>query len=141
VYWGLLAPGRFPSAFALWSNTSQHALNSFCALFEIISPRTSPLPWLDIIPILGACVCYTRNGRILRLRLPGLAKELFRRRCRLHCRYPGRRNNNLSDCAISHHATRLGDREENGQSWEIFQAWNRTHGSRGTREGSSDDRS
>jgi hypothetical protein len=58
VYWGLLAPGRFPSAFALWSNTSQHALNSFCALFEIISPRTSPLPWLDIIPIVILLALY-----------------------------------------------------------------------------------
>lgn len=58
MYWGLLAPGRFPSAFALWSNTSQHALNSFYALFEIIFPRTSPLPWLDIIPIVILLALY-----------------------------------------------------------------------------------
>ncbi|KAH7394695.1 hypothetical protein BKA66DRAFT_438504 [Pyrenochaeta sp. MPI-SDFR-AT-0127] len=40
VYWALLAPGRFPCAFSLWSNTSRHALNSL----------TSPLPWLDMVP-------------------------------------------------------------------------------------------
>ncbi|KAF1841227.1 uncharacterized protein K460DRAFT_295429 [Cucurbitaria berberidis CBS 394.84] len=50
VYWGLLAPGRFPSAFYLWSNTSQHALNSLYAFFEIFFPRTEPLPWLDLVP-------------------------------------------------------------------------------------------
>lgn len=50
VYWGLLAPGSFPSTFGVWSNTSQHGLNSFYALFEIIISRTTPLPWLDIIP-------------------------------------------------------------------------------------------
>jgi hypothetical protein len=58
VYWGILSPGRFPSAFSLWSNTSQHALNSFYALFEIIVPRTSPLPWLDIIPIVILLALY-----------------------------------------------------------------------------------
>jgi hypothetical protein len=58
VYWGILSPGRFPSAFSLWSNTSQHALNSFYALFEIVFPRTSPLPWLDIIPIVILLALY-----------------------------------------------------------------------------------
>jgi hypothetical protein len=58
VYWGILSPGRFPSTFSLWSNTSQHALNSFYALFEIIFPRTSPLPWLDIIPIVILLALY-----------------------------------------------------------------------------------
>jgi len=58
VYWGLLAPGRFPSAFSLWSNTSQHALNSAYALFEIIFPRTSRLPWLDLIPTIVLLALY-----------------------------------------------------------------------------------
>ncbi|KAL6710194.1 hypothetical protein ACN47E_009985 [Coniothyrium glycines] len=58
VYWGILAPGGFPSAFSLWSNTSQHALNSFYALVEIVFPRTEPLPWLDIIPIVILLALY-----------------------------------------------------------------------------------
>ncbi|KAL5113322.1 hypothetical protein ACEQ8H_008817 [Pleosporales sp. CAS-2024a] len=52
VYWGILAPGHFPSTFAIWSNASQHALNSIYALFEITFPRTSPLPWIDLVPII-----------------------------------------------------------------------------------------
>jgi hypothetical protein len=58
VYWVLLSPGRFPSPFALWSNTSQHGLNSAYALFEIIFPRTAPLPWLDIVPIVVLLALY-----------------------------------------------------------------------------------
>lgn len=54
----LLAPTGFASAFALWSNTSQHALNSAYALFEIVFPRTSPLPWLDIVPIIILLALY-----------------------------------------------------------------------------------
>ncbi|KAH7394910.1 hypothetical protein DE146DRAFT_64957 [Phaeosphaeria sp. MPI-PUGE-AT-0046c] len=58
VYWALLSPGRFPSAFSVWSNTSQHGLNSFYALFEIIIPRSMPLPWLDIIPTVVILAMY-----------------------------------------------------------------------------------
>ncbi|KAH8728623.1 hypothetical protein GQ44DRAFT_701720 [Phaeosphaeriaceae sp. PMI808] len=58
VYWVLLAPSGFPSTFSLWSNTSQHALNSLYALFEIFLPRTSPLPWLDIVPIVLLLALY-----------------------------------------------------------------------------------
>jgi len=59
VYWALLAPsGGFPSAFALWSNTSQHALNSAYALFEIIFARTSPLPWIDLVPVIILLALY-----------------------------------------------------------------------------------
>jgi hypothetical protein len=58
VYWAILSPGRFPSTFLLWSNTSQHALNSVYALFEVIFPRTSPLPWIDIIPVIGLLALY-----------------------------------------------------------------------------------
>ena len=58
VYWGLLAPGRFPTAFALWTNTSQHALNSLYAFFEIFFPRTEPLPWLDLIPVVILLALY-----------------------------------------------------------------------------------
>lgn len=58
MYWGILAPGRFPSTFSLWSNTSQHALNSVYALVEIVIPRTEPLPFLDIIPIVIVLALY-----------------------------------------------------------------------------------
>ncbi|KAH9881807.1 hypothetical protein J1614_000978 [Plenodomus biglobosus] len=58
VYWGILSPGKFPSSFSLWSNTSQHALNSFYALFEIVFPRTQPLPWLDLIPVVILLALY-----------------------------------------------------------------------------------
>ena len=35
----------------MWSNVSQHALNSVFALFEITIPRTEPLPFLHTIAI------------------------------------------------------------------------------------------
>ncbi|KAI4942130.1 hypothetical protein J4E91_010329 [Alternaria rosae] len=57
VYWTLLA-GQFPTTFALWSNTSQHALNSAYALFEIVVPRTERLPWFDLIPIILLLALY-----------------------------------------------------------------------------------
>jgi hypothetical protein len=58
VYWGILAPSHFSSTFSIWSNASQHALNSVYALFEIIFPRTLPLPWLDTIPIIILLALY-----------------------------------------------------------------------------------
>jgi uncharacterized membrane protein len=57
VYWVLLA-GNFPTPFALWSNTSQHALNSVYAFFEIFFPRTERLPWLDLIPLIVLLALY-----------------------------------------------------------------------------------
>ena len=35
----------------MWSNVSQHALNSVFALFEITIPRTDPLPFLHAVAI------------------------------------------------------------------------------------------
>jgi hypothetical protein len=58
VYWAILSPGRFPSTFLLWSNTSQHALNSVYALFEVIFPRTAPLPWIDVGPVIVLLALY-----------------------------------------------------------------------------------
>jgi len=57
VYWGLLAT-RFPTTFALWSNTSQHALNSAYAFFEVFFPRTERLPWLNLIPVVLLLALY-----------------------------------------------------------------------------------
>jgi signal transduction histidine kinase len=52
VYWALLCAGKFESPFSTWTNTSQHALNSVYAIFEIIFPRTAPLPFLHLIPVI-----------------------------------------------------------------------------------------
>jgi hypothetical protein len=54
VFWALLAPKNgFASTKDLWSNTSQHALNSLYALFE-----TEPLPFLHIIVIVVVLALY-----------------------------------------------------------------------------------
>lgn len=45
VYWGLIYPGTwFPDEFEALTNTSEHALNSAFALFEIVVPRTPAPP-------------------------------------------------------------------------------------------------
>ncbi|RCI07992.1 hypothetical protein L249_7834 [Ophiocordyceps polyrhachis-furcata BCC 54312] len=49
TYWAVLFRSRFPTTFDAWRDLSQHALNSIFALFEIIVPRTSPLPWLHLL--------------------------------------------------------------------------------------------
>ncbi|RDA82813.1 hypothetical protein CP532_1367 [Ophiocordyceps camponoti-leonardi (nom. inval.)] len=50
TYWAVLSRSfHFPTAFDTWRNLSQHALNSVFALFEIIVPRTNPLPWLHLL--------------------------------------------------------------------------------------------
>lgn len=59
VYWGLLyEDGIFDNRFEVWTNTSQHALNSAYALFEILFPRTAPLPFVDIIPVVIILAMY-----------------------------------------------------------------------------------
>lgn len=58
VYWGILYAGHFDSAFSTWTNTSQHALNSAYALFEIVVPRTAPLPFLHLVPIIVILALY-----------------------------------------------------------------------------------
>ena len=58
VYWGLLYSDGFPTRFATWSNISQHGLNSFYALFEIVFPRTAPIPFFHLIPIIILLVLY-----------------------------------------------------------------------------------
>lgn len=59
VYWALLYEnGIFKNKFQIWTNTSQHALNSAFALFEIVFPRTAPLPFVDIIPVIVILAMY-----------------------------------------------------------------------------------
>jgi len=50
VYWAILYDGPwFPVSFDAWRNVSQHLLNAFFALFEIVVPRTSPPPWIHAL--------------------------------------------------------------------------------------------
>lgn len=50
VYWATLYSGTwFPTAFAGWSNVSQHMLNSVFAVFEIVVPRTDPPPAVHMV--------------------------------------------------------------------------------------------
>lgn len=64
VYWARLYSGTwFPDVFGAWSNVSQHAMNSFFALFEIAVPRTDTPPpvhmlWLVVILALYLAVAY-----------------------------------------------------------------------------------
>ncbi|KAF2268844.1 hypothetical protein CC78DRAFT_565284 [Lojkania enalia] len=58
VYWALLFSGSFPSSFSTWTNTSQHGLNAFYALFEIVIPRTDPLSWINLVPIIIILALY-----------------------------------------------------------------------------------
>ena len=48
VYWSLLYNG-FDSTFKVWSNVSQHALNTVFCLTEIFLARTEPLPWIHLL--------------------------------------------------------------------------------------------
>ncbi|KAI1375417.1 hypothetical protein F4677DRAFT_137304 [Hypoxylon crocopeplum] len=66
VYWGLLYPYGalwFPTVYGGWGNISEHGLNSFFALFEIIVPRTAPQPgihalWLVVLLALYLALSY-----------------------------------------------------------------------------------
>lgn len=48
VYWGILY-SSFASRFALWSNISQHALNSVFGIFELVFSRINPSPWIHLL--------------------------------------------------------------------------------------------
>lgn len=54
----MLNEGSFETAFSSWSNISQHALNAAYALFEIVFPRTAPLPFLHMIPVIVILALY-----------------------------------------------------------------------------------
>ncbi|KAM3437008.1 hypothetical protein NHJ13734_004855 [Beauveria thailandica] len=50
VYWSLLFAGSwFPRAYDAWSNVSEHALNSFFALFELLLARVAPPLWIHAL--------------------------------------------------------------------------------------------
>ncbi|KAI0881468.1 uncharacterized protein GGS22DRAFT_58422 [Annulohypoxylon maeteangense] len=61
VYWGVIysyGSAWFPTIYGGWSNISQHALNSFFALFEIFIPRTEPQPWIHVLWLIVMLALY-----------------------------------------------------------------------------------
>jgi len=58
VYWAILFDG-FDSKFTMWSNISQHAMNSVFGIFELVFTRINPPPWIHLLwlVILLACYC------------------------------------------------------------------------------------
>ncbi|KAF1944411.1 hypothetical protein EJ02DRAFT_398643 [Clathrospora elynae] len=59
IFWGLLAANFDSSSMiSVWSNTSEHALNSLYAFFEIFFTRTEPLPWLNLVPVIVILALY-----------------------------------------------------------------------------------
>jgi hypothetical protein len=57
VYWGVLY-GGFVNRFEVWSNVSQHALNSSFALFELLLTRINPAPWVHLLWLVIILACY-----------------------------------------------------------------------------------
>ncbi|KAI4276782.1 MAG: hypothetical protein LQ337_002265 [Flavoplaca oasis] len=68
VFWVILYNGIwFPTEFQAWSNTSEHALNTIFAAFEIFLTRTSPpppahLPFLVILLALYLALAYLTHA-------------------------------------------------------------------------------
>lgn len=60
VYWAILySPAHpFEHRFQVWSNVSQHGLNSAFALIEILLPRTAPPPWIHLPCLLALLTAY-----------------------------------------------------------------------------------
>ncbi|KAI1809300.1 hypothetical protein GGS20DRAFT_572615 [Poronia punctata] len=49
VFWALLSsPDTLSTPYSTWSNISQHGLNTYYAVFEILVPRTDPMPWIHL---------------------------------------------------------------------------------------------
>ncbi len=57
VYWGVLYSG-FTTTFAVWSNVSQHALNTVFGLFELFVTRIDPAPWVHLVFLIVILACY-----------------------------------------------------------------------------------
>lgn len=59
VFWAVLYDGHwFPIVFNGWSNTSEHALNTVFAAFEIFLTRTMPPPLLHLLLLIIILVLY-----------------------------------------------------------------------------------
>lgn len=57
VYWGVLF-SPFKTTFALWSNISQHGLNSAFGLFELFFTRINPAPWIHLLWLIILLIGY-----------------------------------------------------------------------------------
>ncbi|KAH6702891.1 hypothetical protein DL95DRAFT_174479 [Leptodontidium sp. 2 PMI_412] len=57
VYWAILY-SHFDTTFSLWSNISQHGLNSAFGLFEILFTRINPAPWIHLLYLIILLACY-----------------------------------------------------------------------------------
>lgn len=57
VYWAVLY-SSFDSTFQIWSNASEHGLNSLFALFEILMTRINPPPWIHLLWLVVLLACY-----------------------------------------------------------------------------------
>ncbi|KAL2130271.1 hypothetical protein VTI74DRAFT_6688 [Chaetomium olivicolor] len=68
VFWARLYSGKwFPEVFSGWSNISQHLLNSFFGLFEVVIPRTDTSPpvhmaWLILVLALYLALAYVTKA-------------------------------------------------------------------------------
>jgi hypothetical protein len=68
VYWIILFKGPwFDEVHSAWSNVSQHLLNSVFALFELLIPRTDPMPavhmlWIIVVLALYLAVAYVTRA-------------------------------------------------------------------------------
>lgn len=58
VFWGVLAGNALFDQFAVWSNISEHALNSAFALFEVVVPRSDPNPWIHAVVVVVILALY-----------------------------------------------------------------------------------
>ncbi|OTB17247.1 hypothetical protein K445DRAFT_315888 [Daldinia sp. EC12] len=61
VYWGVLygyGSAWFPTVYGAWTNVSQHALNSFYALFEIFLTSVGPQPWIHALWLIVLMALY-----------------------------------------------------------------------------------
>ncbi|KAI9684082.1 MAG: hypothetical protein M1829_003352 [Trizodia sp. TS-e1964] len=63
VFWATLYTGPwFPTPLDGFSNISQHALNSVFAVVEIAMPRTAPMPWMHLVPLVLVLALYLAVG-------------------------------------------------------------------------------
>lgn len=58
IYWAVLFGSWWTDAYPQFTNISQHGLNSFFALFEIIIPRTNPAPWIHTLWLVVVLAMY-----------------------------------------------------------------------------------
>lgn len=67
IYWAILYEGPwYPTPYQGWKEISQHALNSFFALFEIVVPRTAAPPWVHVLWLVVLLALYLALAYVTR---------------------------------------------------------------------------